>query len=133
MGAKSAGGAGVGALIGLALAPFTAGASIAFTAGAGALYGGAIGGVAGGYLDSKDAARKAESDQKRQMAALGSMLGTTSRPTIETGTTASEDEQRASQRRRMGRAATILTGPAGSLLGSGVGQVQNPKSTNGLG
>ena len=80
-------------LAGIALAPFTAGVSLKWTMDA---------------LNPK--APKSNIPGASTAPAL---------PTVETGQTATEDEQRAGQRRKMGRAATILTGSNGSLLGTG--------------
>lgn len=83
-------------LAGIALAPFTAGLSLKWT------------------MDSLN--------PKAPKSNIPAASTAPSLPTIETGQTATEDEQRAGQRRRMGRAATILTSQPSSLLGSGAGQ-----------
>jgi hypothetical protein len=61
-GSGAAIGAGLGILAGVALAPFTAGTSLAISAGAAAALGGgaglAAGGAVGGASDAKSAARK---------------------------------------------------------------------------
>jgi hypothetical protein len=111
MGQRSGTGAAIGAIAGLALAPFTAGTSLAMTAATAAAIGGGIGGAVGMAGDTRQgdkAAKTAKSIAEGQNAAAISYA-----KGMEAKSSSLASETIASQKRAAARSRTIFTSPLG--------------------